>query len=67
MFLVISQNCPAWCRMVGAQMPSDASTRLGRSGWSGRSRTLPICCQPTRSRLWKIGTPGKYSKLEQTR
>ena len=29
----------------------------------GRVRQCPICCQCTKSRLWKMGTPGKYWKL----
>jgi hypothetical protein len=32
-----------------------------------RSSTFPICVHVTRSRPWKIGTAGKYSKEETAR
>jgi hypothetical protein len=66
-FVVMSQNRPSWYRNVGAYTPPEEPVPGGSRNCSGRSSTLPICVQFTRSRLWKIGTPGKYSKLEHAR
>ena len=66
MFVVIIQKRPSWCRRVGAKMPPLPADD-GSVSWSARSRTLPICAQVSRSRLWKIGTPGRYSNEEFTR
>ncbi|MEU7695470.1 hypothetical protein [Microbispora hainanensis] len=40
---------------------------MRRRSWDGRSSTLPIWFHVVRSRLWKIGAPGYYLKLEQAR
>src|SRR5689334_8007717 len=61
-FVVINQNRPSWCRSVGAYMPSDTEPSVVlRSSCVGRSRTLPIWTQSTRSEDRKIGAPGKYA------
>jgi hypothetical protein len=52
--------------MVGAKIPSD-TWRPSRSSCDGRVSTWPIGRQLTRSRLLKMGTPGKYAKLDVTR
>ena len=57
---------PSWYSMVGANTPRERPS-VSNSSCVGRSMTLPICVQLTRSRLWKTGMPGKYAKVELTR
>ena len=66
MLVVIIQNRPSWYRSVGAKMPPEATAPVTFS-CDGRSRTWPICSHDRRSVDRYNGTPGAYSKLEQTR
>jgi hypothetical protein len=66
MFVVTNQNLLLWCRRVDPKMPPEGR-RSPATNWLRRVRMFPICSHVTRSLLWKMGAPGKYSKLEVVR
>jgi len=53
-------------RNVGAKIPPDGPGQCDGI-CDARSRTCPMIRQCIKSRLWKMGRPGKYSNVEATR